>query len=382
MPCGGTACASPPPPAADRRLLRGLRTRSMASSASGASGDRGADHTDGPHASTLSPEPPVIVAVTGAAGQIGYSLVFLIASGAMFGPRRRVALRLLDLPACQTRLEALAMELEDCALPLLAGVLCTAELDAAFAGVDAALLVGSRPRSPGMERSELLAANAAIFREQGAALDRLAKRSVRVLCVGNPANTNALLAARAAPGLPPTAFTALTRLDHNRATAMLARRLGANPRDIQGVIIWGNHSATQFADARFAVREGHPRPQDSASVPACVGDAAWLQGAFVRDVQQRGAEVLSRRQASSAASAAQAICDHMRDWTCGTRGNWVSMAVHTDGSAYGVAAGLYFSMPCIVYVFMHARAPSRISPCAAPSRPSPTPPTPTLCLAQ
>ena len=181
---------------------------------------------------------------------------------------------------------------------------------------------------------------------------------MRVLCVGNPANTNALIAARAAPGLPRAAFTALTRLDHNRATAMLAQRLGANPRDIQGVIIWGNHSATQYADARFAVREGHPRPQDSSSVPAAVGDAAWLQGDFVRAVQQRGAEVMGKRQGSSAGSAAVAICDHVRDWAAGSRGHWVSMGVHMDGSAYGVAEGIYFSMPCIVCVGSGAEGPA------------------------
>ena len=325
---------------------------SAPSSSSSASGDRGADHTDGPIAAALSPEPPVTVLITGAAGQLAYALAFLAAGGALFGPRRRVVLHLLDLPACAERLEALAMELQDCAYPLLAGLLATTDYAPAFAGVDYALLVGARPRAPGMERRDLLAANAAIFRGQGEALDRYAKRTVRVLCVGNPANTNALIAARAAPGLPRAAFTALTRLDHNRATAMLAQRLGASPRDVQGVIIWGNHSATQYADARFAVREGHPRPQDSSSVPAALGDggAAWLQGDFVRAVQQRGAEVMGKRQGSSAGSAAVAICDHVRDWAAGSRGHWVSMGVHMDGSAYGVAEGIYFSMPCIMCV--------------------------------
>jgi malate dehydrogenase len=322
----------------------------MSSSSPSASGTRGADHTDGSVACTQSPAPPVTVLVTGAAGMIAYSLVFLAASGAMFGAGRRVVLHLLDLPACSERLEALVMELEDCAYPLLAGLVATTDYAVAFAGVDYALLVGSRPRTPGMERKDLLAANAAIFRGQGEALDRHAKRSVRVLCVGNPANTNALIAARAAPGLPPTAFTALTRLDHNRATALLARRLGANPGDVKGVVIWGNHSTTQYADARFAVREGHPRPQDSASVPAIIGDAAWLQGEFVRAVQQRGAEVMGKRQGSSAASAAHAICEHVRDWASGTRGDWVSMGVYSDGSAYGVAEGIFFSMPCIMCV--------------------------------
>jgi malate dehydrogenase len=322
----------------------------MATTAPSASGDRGADHTDGAIALSLSPEPPLVVLITGAAGAICYSLIFMAASGALFGARRRLVLHLLDLPACADKLEALAMELQDCAYPLLAGLVATSDYAVAFAGVDYALLVGSRPRAPGMERKDLLAANAAIFRGQGEALDRHAKRTVRVLCVGNPANTNALIAARAAPGLPRTAFTALTRLDHNRATAMLAQRLGANPRDIQGVVVWGNHSTSQYADARFALREGHPRPQDSSSVAAALGDAAWLQGDFVRAVQQRGAEVMGKRQGSSAASAAQAICDHVRDWACGTRGHWVSMAVHMDGSAYGIAEDIYFSVPCIMCV--------------------------------
>ena len=279
---------------------------------------------------------------------IAYNLVFLIASGDMFGKDRRVVLHLLDLPMCVDKLTALAMELEDCAYPLLSGVVCTSDYAVAFSGVDYALLVGARPRAPGMERKDLLAANAAIFKGQGEALDLHAKRTVKVLCVGNPANTNALIAARAAPGLPPTSFTALTRLDHNRARAALAKRIGANPGDIQGVIIWGNHSTTQYADARFTMREGFPRAQDSASVPACVGDDAWLKGEFVKFVQQRGGEVMAKRQASSAASAANAICDHVRDWCLGSRGHWVSMGIYTDGSAYGITGGLFYSMPCVM----------------------------------
>jgi len=267
----------------------------------------------------------------------------------MFGPGRRVALRLLDVPAAAEKLEALAMELEDTAAPLVASVLATADARAAFAGADVALLVGARPRGPGMERADLLAANAAIFRAQGAALDAVAKRSVKVLVVGNPANTNALLVARAAPGLPRGAVTSLSRLDQNRATAMLARRLGANPGDVKNVVVWGNHSSTQFPDARYAMREGHPRAQDSASVAAALGaeGAAWLAGPFVDAVQARGAAVIAKRGLSSAASAASAIVDHVRDWVGGSRGHMVSMGVLTDGAAYGVPAGLVFSMPCV-----------------------------------
>ena len=306
---------------------------------------RGADHTDG--ALAFSPEPPLVVAVSGAAGQVAYALVFLIARGDMFGRARRVALRLLDVAPMAAKLEALVMELEDTAAPLLASVLATADYAAAFDGADAALLVGARPRGPGMARADLLAANAEIFRGQGAALDAHAKRSVKVLVVGNPANTNALVAARAAPGLPRAAFTSLSRLDHNRATAMLARRIGANPGDVKNVIVWGNHSAAQYADARFAMREGHPRASDSSSVAAAVGDRAWLRGEFVDAVQARGGAVMEKRGLSSAASAASAIVDHMRDWCAGSAGHWVSMGVHTDGAAYGVAPGVFFSMPCI-----------------------------------
>ena len=309
---------------------------------------RGADHTDGPIVGRgVSSAPPIVCLVTGAAGMIAYSLVFMIARGDMFGRDRRVVLHLLDLPFAQDKLDALVMELEDIASPLLAGIVATTEYSVAFAGLDVALLVGARPRTPGMERKDLLAANAAIFVGQGEALDKYAKRTVKVLCVGNPANTNALIAARNAPGLPKEAFTSLTRLDHNRAVAALASKLGANPGDIRGVTIWGNHSTTQFADTRFAMREGHPRASDSASVAACVGDKAWLQGHFVQTIQKRGGEVMAKRQASSAASAACAIVDHMRDWIGGTEGHWVSMGVYTDGTTYGVEEGLFFSMPCI-----------------------------------
>ena len=308
---------------------------------------RGADHSDGPAFPAASAHPVATVLVTGAAGQVAYSLCFFIAKGLMLGPARRVRLVLLDLPAMLPKLESLAMELEDLASPAFAGALCTADGDAAFAGVDFALLVGARPRGPGMERRDLLAANAAIFRAQGEALERHASPGVKVLVVGNPANTNALIVARHAPRLPRGAITCLSRLDHNRATGALARKRGCSPADVNGVVVWGNHSSTQFADARFAMREGHPRPQDSTAVRALLEDPEWLREPFVALVQARGGAVMEKRGASSAASAASAIVDHMRDWACGSRGHWVSMGVPTDGATYGVAAGLFFSMPCI-----------------------------------
>jgi len=247
-----------------------------------------------------------------------------------------------------TKLEALAMELEDLASPLLTSVVTTSDLKVAFSGVDVALLVGARPRGPGMERRDLLSANTAIFRAQGEALEAHASRSVKVLVVGNPANTNAFTVARFAPSLPRENITCLTRLDQNRATALLAKRIGANPGDIKGVIVWGNHSKTLYPDARFAMREGHPRPQDSASVVSAVGDRAWLSSGFVDAVQNRGSEVISMRGLSSAGSAAGAIIDHMRDWELGSNGHMVSMGVPVGiEGAYGVPHGLYFSLPCI-----------------------------------
>ena len=306
---------------------------------------RGADHTDGSF--SASPEPPLTILITGAAGQIAYSLLFLISRGALFGPTQSVRLHLLDMPAAQARLDAVVMELEDTASPLLSGVVATTDPARAFAGADVAILLGSQPRSLGMTRAELLSANASIFAVQGALLEAHAKRSVKVLVVSNPANTNALVCARAAPSLPRTAFSCLSRLDHNRAVSLLARRIGANAGDVRNVIVWGNHSATQVPDARFAMREGWPRVSDTASVAALVGDATWLRGEFVDTIRQRGTVVMEKRGLSSAASAASAIVDHVRDWVCGTDGHWVSMGVWTDGKAYGVAEGLFFSMPCV-----------------------------------
>lgn len=299
----------------------------------------------------LDRKAPITVVISGACGQIAYNLIFLVARGDMLGADQPVILHLLDLPMFETKLGAVVMELEDCAFSTLVRVVATSSYDVAFAGVDVALLVGARPRGPGMERADLLQANAAIFRGQGEALGRLASRDVKVLVVGNPANTNALIAARAAAagGLPASSFTALTRLDKNRARAALASRLGAPVAAISRVVIWGNHSTTQFPDARFALVDrgaaaGGPRP-----VPEAVGDAAWLEGPFVAAIQGRGKAVIDARGASSAASAAEAIVNHARDWLLGSLGAWVSMGVHTGDDAaaapYGIAPGLIFSLP-------------------------------------
>ena len=283
---------------------------------------------------------PVRVAVTGAAGQIGYSLLFRIASGSMLGPDRPVILKLLEIPPAMDALAGVAMELDDCAFPLLAGTVTTDDPAEAFSDADIALLVGSRPRTKGMERRDLLEANGAIFTAQGRALDACAAAGVRVLVVGNPANTNALIAMSNAPGIPRERFTAMTRLDHNRAKAQLAARLGVGVAAITRMTIWGNHSATQYPDL-FRCRVG------GRTAAEAVNDPDWIAGAFIPAVQQRGAAIIEARGASSAASAANAAVDHMRDWTSGTpAGDWVSMAVASDGS-YGVPDGLISSFPVI-----------------------------------
>ena len=285
---------------------------------------------------------PVRVAVTGAAGQIGYSLLFRIASGSMLGPDRPVVLQMLEIPQAMDALAGVAMELDDCAFPLLAGTVATDDPAEAFSGAEIALLVGSRPRTRGMERRDLLEANGAIFTAQGRALNACAADGVRVLVVGNPANTNALIAMSNAPGIPRERFTAMTRLDHNRAKAQLAARLGIGVADITRMTIWGNHSATQYPDL-FRCRVAGPyggRPAAEA-----VADPDWIAGTFIPAVQQRGAAIIEARGASSAASAANAAVDHMRDWMSGTPpGDWVSMAVPSDGS-YGVPEGLISSFP-------------------------------------
>jgi malate dehydrogenase len=282
---------------------------------------------------------PVRVAVTGAAGQIGYSLLFRIASGAMLGPDQPVILQMLEITPALPALKGVVMELDDCAFPLLAGTVASDKAEEAFEGIDYALLVGSRPRSAGMERADLLEANGGIFGPQGKALSAKASRDVKVLVVGNPANTNCLIAQRNAPDLDPTQFTAMTRLDHNRAKAQLAQKTGVSINDIRKMTIWGNHSATQYPDLFHAEVSG----KNAAEL---IGDQKWLEADFIPTVQQRGAAIIEARGASSAASAASAAIDHMRDWALGTPdGDWVSMAVYSDGS-YDVPEGLISSFPC------------------------------------
>jgi len=281
---------------------------------------------------------PVRVTVTGAAGQIGYALLFRIASGAMLGDDQPVILQLLDITPAMDALEGVRMELDDCAFPLLAGITCTDDPNVAFAGSDYALLVGARPRGPGMERKDLLEANAAIFSVQGKALNDHASRDVKVLVVGNPANTNALITQRNAPDLDPRNFTAMTRLDHNRAMTQLAQKTSTTVNDISHMTIWGNHSATQYPDLYNA------RVNQTAAME--LTDQAWLEEHFIPTVQQRGAAIIKARGASSAASAANAAIDHMRSWALGTpAGDWVSMGVYSDGS-YGIPEGLIYSFPC------------------------------------
>jgi malate dehydrogenase len=281
---------------------------------------------------------PVRVAVTGAAGQIGYSLLFRIASGAMLGPDQPVILQMLEITPALGALDGVAMELDDCAFPLLAGMVKTDDANQAFEGVNIALLVGSRPRTKGMERAELLEANGAIFTVQGKALSDSAADDVRILVVGNPANTNALIAMNNAPKIPRDRFTAMTRLDHNRALAQLAAKTDTPVKDLTRMTIWGNHSATQYPDIFRAQVAGEP-------AAAKVDDQAWIEDTFIPTVQQRGAAIIEARGASSAASAANAAVDHVHDWVLGTaEGDWVSMAVPSDGS-YGVPEGLVSSFP-------------------------------------
>jgi len=282
---------------------------------------------------------PVRVAVTGAAGQIGYALVFRIASGQMLGDDQPLVLQLLEIPQAVGALEGVRMELDDCAFPLLAGVVTTDDANVAFEGADYGLLVGAMPRKEGMERSDLLSANGAIFTEQGKAIAASAADDVRILVVGNPANTNALIAMNNAEGVPAERFTAMTRLDHNRALAQLAAKAGASVADVTRMTIWGNHSATQYPDVFHAEVAGKP------AFDAVGNDQAWLEGEFIPTVQQRGAAIIKARGLSSAASAANAAIDHVRSWALGTpAGDWVSMAVPSDGS-YGVPEGLISGFP-------------------------------------
>ncbi|MBA1148884.1 malate dehydrogenase [Ectothiorhodospiraceae bacterium WFHF3C12] len=280
---------------------------------------------------------PVRVAVTGAAGQIGYSLLFRIAAGDMLGKDQPVILQLLEITPALEALNGVAMELEDCAFPLLAGVTRSDKAEEAFKDADCILLVGAKPRGPGMERKDLLEANAAIFSEQGKAINNVASRDVKVLVVGNPANTNSLIAQRNAPDLDPRCFTAMTRLDHNRALAQLANKTDAHTSDIDRMIIWGNHSATQYPDISHATVKGTPAKD--------LVDQSWIEEDFIPTVQQRGAAIIKARGQSSAASAASSAIDHMRDWVLGSGDSWVSMGIPSDGS-YGIAEGLIYSFPC------------------------------------
>ena len=282
---------------------------------------------------------PVRVAVTGAAGQIGYSLLFRIAAGEMLGPDQPVILQLLELPIdkAQAALKGVMMEIEDCAFPLVAGMVGTSDASAAFRDADVALLVGARPRGPGMERKDLLLENAKIFTVQGKALDAVASRGVRVLVVGNPANTNAYIAMKSAPSLPQKNFTAMLRLDHNRALSQIAARTGKPVGSIEKLVVWGNHSPTMYADYRFATIDGQP-------VKAMINDEEWNRSVFLPTVGKRGAAIIEARGLSSAASAANAAIDHIRDWVLGTNGKWATMGIPSDGS-YGIPNQVMYGFP-------------------------------------
>jgi malate dehydrogenase len=282
---------------------------------------------------------PVRVAVTGAAGQIGYSLIYRIASGEMLGKDQPVILQMLELPMdkAQAALKGCMMELEDCAFPLLAGMVGTADPKVAFKDIDYALLVGARPRGPGMERKDLLMENAKIFIEQGKALDAAAKRSAKILVVGNPANTNAYIAMKSAPGIPKQNFTAMLRLDHNRALSQLAAKTGKPVSSMKKLIVWGNHSPTMYPDYRYAMIDGQPAPK-------VVNDAEWNKNEFIPKVGKRGAAIIEARGLSSAASAANAAIDHVHDWALGSNGEWVTMGVPSDGS-YGIPEDVMYGYP-------------------------------------
>ncbi|MDP1735722.1 MAG: malate dehydrogenase [Sulfuritalea sp.] len=282
---------------------------------------------------------PVRVAVTGAAGQIGYALVFRIAAGEMLGKDQPVILQMLELPMekAQAALKGVMMELDDCAFPTLAGMVGTDDPKVAFKDADYALLVGAKPRGPGMERKDLLMENAKIFIEQGKALNDVASRNVKVLVVGNPANTNAYIAMKSAPSLPKKNFTAMLRLDHNRAVSQLATRTGKTVSDVEKMIVWGNHSPTMYPDLRFCTVAG-------AAAPAAIGDETWYRDTYIPTVGKRGAAIIAARGASSAASAANAAIGHMHDWALGTNGKWVTMGIPSDGS-YGIQQDIIYGVP-------------------------------------
>ncbi len=282
---------------------------------------------------------PVRVVVTGAAGQIGYSLIFRIAAGEMLGTDQPVILQLLEITPALKNLAGVVMELNDCAFPTLAGIVATDDPNVAFKDADYALLVGARPRGPGMERKDLLEANSAIFSVQGRAIDQHASRTIKVLVVGNPANTNSLIAQKNAPSINPAQFTAMTRLDHNRALSQLAEKTGTHTTQVKKMIIWGNHSATQYPDIHHCLVDGKPATS--------LVDADWVKTNFIPTVQKRGAAIIEARGLSSAASAASAAIDHMRTWALGTAdGDFVSMGIPSDGS-YGIEPGVIYSYPCV-----------------------------------
>ena len=282
---------------------------------------------------------PIRVAITGAAGQIGYSLLFRIASGEMLGKDQPIILQLLEITPALNALKGVVMELEDCAFPLLAGVVQSDDPMVAFKDIDIALLVGARPRSKGMERKDLLEANGAIFTGQGQALNAVANQDVRVLVVGNPANTNAYIAMKSAPDLPSRNFTAMLRLDHNRALSQLSTKSGQSVDSIKQLIVWGNHSPTMYPDYRFASINGRPAPE-------VINNQDWYENTFISTVGKRGAAIIDARGLSSAASAASAAIDHMRDWILGSEGEWTTMGVPSDGS-YGIPEGVIYGFPTI-----------------------------------
>jgi len=285
---------------------------------------------------------PIRVVITGAAGQIGYSLVYMVASGSVFGDDQPLILHLLDIAPALGALNGLVMELEDCAFKVVKGIVTTADPLEAFRDADAAFMVGAFPRKEGMERKDLLSKNIDIFKVQGGAIDQVAKKSIKVLVVGNPANTNAAICSHYAPSIPKENFTAMTRLDHNRALNQLAKKCGTDVSNVKNVIIWGNHSSTQFPDAAHAVISGKPAPE-------VINDNEWLKTVFIPTVQKRGAAVIEARKASSAMSAAKAACDHMRSWWHGTpEGEWVSMGVYSDGTHYNAPEGVMYSFPVTV----------------------------------
>lgn len=282
---------------------------------------------------------PVIITITGAAGQIAYSLIPPLASGTVFGMDQPIIFKLLDIPPGQEMLKGVVMEIEDLAYPLVAGVVATADPTVAFKDCDFAIFLGAFPRKEGMERKDVMEKNVGIFNSQGSALANFAKPTVKSLVVGNPANTNAAILAAAAPALPKTSFSALTRLDHNRAQSLAASKMGIPCDELEGIIIWGNHSSTQYPDVR------HAASLKSGAKVMDVVPAAYLEGDFLTTIQKRGAAIIAARKLSSAASAAKAICDHMRDWVLGSKGRIVSMGVYSDGSLYGAPPGVYYSMP-------------------------------------